>query len=92
MPTLKRSMILSCFLLLACILQAQTRTISGKVTSLTNEAQPGASVIIKGKSKGVALAANGTFSISAPASAVKLVVSNVGFDIMKKVFEPMFQK
>lgn len=32
MPTLKRSMILSCFLLLAAIVQAQTRTISGKVT------------------------------------------------------------
>ena len=84
MPTLKRSMILSCFLLLACIVQAQTRTISGKVTSVANEAQPGASVIIKGKSKGVATDANGTFSISAPSGAVTLVVSTVGFATMEK--------
>ena len=77
-------MILSCFLLLACIVQAQTRTISGKVTSLTNEAQPGASVIIKGKSKGVATDANGAFSIIAPSGAVTLVVSTVGFATMEK--------
>ena len=84
MPTLKKSMILFCFLLLSCIVQAQTRTISGKVTSITNEAQPGASVIIKGKSKGVATDANGTFSIIAPSGAVTLVVSTVGFATMEK--------
>lgn len=78
-------MILSCFLLLACMVQAQTRTISGKVTSVANEVQQGASVVVKGKSKGVATDANGSFSISVPSGAVTLVVSNVGFATMEKI-------
>ncbi len=85
MLTLKKSMIFSCFLLLACIMQAQTRTISGKVTSVSNEAQQGASVVVKGKSKGVATDANGIFSITVPSGAVTLVVTEVGFATMEKI-------
>ncbi len=84
MLTLKRSMIFSCFLLLACIVQAQTRTISGKVTSATNEAQQGVSVVLKGKSKGVATNANGIFSITVPSGAATLVVSEVGYTTLEK--------
>lgn len=88
MPTLKKSVIFCCSFFIACIVQAQTRTISGKVTSLTNEVQPGASVVVKGKSKGVATDANGTFSIIAPSGSVILVVSNVGFATMEKNVAP----
>lgn len=80
----KKSIILPCFIFLTCVVHAQTRTISGKVTTLSNEAQPGASVVVKGKSKGVATDANGTFSITVPSGDVILIVSNIGFATMSK--------
>ena len=46
--------------------QAQTRTITGKVTSTNNEAQPGASVAVKGTTKGTVTDANGSYSLSVP--------------------------
>lgn len=52
--------------------------VTGKVTSATGEAIAGASVNIKGSSVGVATAADGTFSINVPDSAV-LVISSIGF-------------
>ena len=66
-------------------MQAQTRVISGKVTSATNEPQQGASVIIKGKSRGIATDANGTFSITVPSGAVTLLVTNIGFATTEKI-------
>ena len=85
MLTLKKSMIFSCFLLLACIVQAQTRTIAGKVTSVSNAAQQGVSVVVKGKSKGVTTDANGIFSITVPSGVVTLVATEVGFTTMEKI-------
>ncbi len=65
-------------------MQAQTRNISGRVTSAANEAQPGATVVIKGQKKGVITDINGNFSIAAPTGNVSIVVSNVGFATVEK--------
>jgi len=63
----------------SCIAFAQTRQISGKVTSSDNEsALAGVTVKIKGTSNGVATDANGSFNISAPSNAT-LVFTYVGY-------------
>ena len=66
-------------------LQAHTRVIKGKVTSSTNEVQPGASVIVKGTNKGTVTDANGTYSLSVPNGDVTVVVSIIGFNTMEKL-------
>ncbi|MGN6510397.1 MAG: carboxypeptidase-like regulatory domain-containing protein, partial [Chitinophaga sp.] len=64
-------------LLLPQIAGAQS-TITGKVTDSTGKAIEFASVQVKGTTKGAYTAANGSFSIAAPADAV-LIVSSMGF-------------
>lgn len=71
------------FLLMAVILaigqlQAQQRTVTGKVTNEKGEGVPNASVIIKGSTMGTTTSSDGTFSISIPADAHTLVISSVG--------------
>lgn len=66
-------------------LQAQTRVITGKVTSSTNEVQPGASVIVKGTNKGTVTDANGNYNLSVPNGDVTVVVSIIGFNTMEKL-------
>lgn len=61
------------------IMMAQQKTISGKVTGENGAAISGASVLVKGTSTGTQTAADGTFSISAPDNATKLVISSVGY-------------
>lgn len=72
------------FLCITGAMYAQTRTITGVVTSAAGVAQPGASVVVKGKANGAATDVNGKFSINVPAGAVTLVVSNVGFTPQEK--------
>jgi TonB-linked SusC/RagA family outer membrane protein len=60
-------------------LQAQTVQITGTVTSADDGMPiPGASVLVKGTSVGVATDIDGNYSISVPASATTLVFSFVG--------------
>jgi TonB-dependent starch-binding outer membrane protein SusC len=59
-------------------LQAQTRTISGKVTAEDGSPIPNASVIIKGTSSGTTTQSDGTWSMSIPANARILVISAIG--------------
>src|SRR6478609_1237186 len=61
-------------------LLAQNREITGKVTD-SKDGSPvsGASVQAKGTNQGVSTTADGTFTISVPASATKLTISSVGF-------------
>src|SRR5215831_1186557 len=71
------------FLLMAVILaigqlQAQQKTISGKVTDDKGQPVPNASVIIKGSTKGTTTSSDGNFSISVPANAHTIVISAVG--------------
>lgn len=72
------------FLAITGAMFAQTRTITGTVTSAAGVAQPGASVVVKGKANGAATDINGKFSINVPSGAVTLVVSNVGFTPQEK--------
>lgn len=57
---------------------AQSVTITGTVTSASNEAQPGVSILEKGTSNGAMTDANGKFSITVSADAI-LVFSSIGF-------------
>ncbi|MFM9910950.1 MAG: SusC/RagA family TonB-linked outer membrane protein [Chitinophagaceae bacterium] len=84
MPKLKRLTLLSCFLLLVSMAHSQSRTITGKVTSASNEPLVGATVLVKGNSRGVATDVSGRFSISVPSGPVTLVVSNIGFAPVEK--------
>ena len=60
--------------------QAQDRTVSGRVIDrTTNEGLPGATVLVKGTTIGGATNADGSFSISVPASANTLQIRSVGY-------------
>lgn len=74
------SIALVCLLFCTQVLNAQNKTISGKVTD-SKDGSPisGASVQPKGTRKGVTTGANGTFTISVDAKVSKLVISSVGY-------------
>jgi TonB-dependent starch-binding outer membrane protein SusC len=77
---LVRTALSLCCLLIMVMANAQTRTITGKVTD-TKDGTPvqGASVISKGTKKGTTTDANGAFSLVVDANATALVFSSVGF-------------
>ncbi len=58
---------------------AQNRTVTGKVTDEKGAAVANASVLIKGTTKGVTTANDGSFSITVAPSAKVLVISSVNF-------------
>jgi TonB-linked SusC/RagA family outer membrane protein len=67
-------------MLVVCLqLLAQTRTITGRVTDAQGNGVPNASVTIKGTNSGTTTNADGSYTISVPASARTLVISSVGF-------------
>jgi TonB-linked SusC/RagA family outer membrane protein len=78
-----RNFLLIVFLLLGASLGravAQDRTISGRVVDRsTNEGLPGVTVLVKGTQIGGATNADGSFSLSVPASATTLRISSVGY-------------
>ena len=82
-------------LLLAGAGLAQDLSIKGKVQSADGYL-PGASILIKGTSRGSTTDANGDFTLSAPAKAI-LVVSFIGYKTMeipvgsKTVFDIMLE-
>ncbi len=57
---------------------AQDKTVTGKVTDANGAPVAGASVMVKGTSRGTATLSDGSFSIKAPAGA-SLVITSVGF-------------
>lgn len=61
-------------------LQAQTRTISGKVTDDAGAPIPNASILIKGTATGTTSKEDGTFSLSVPQEARTLIFSAIGYD------------
>ena len=72
------------FLLLVSLLlqhaQAQTRSISGKVTDRgTGQGLPGVTVLAKGTVVGTSTNAEGGFSLEVPVSATTLVFSYIGY-------------
>ncbi|WP_119845698.1 TonB-dependent receptor [Reichenbachiella sp. MSK19-1] len=77
---LKRLMSLSLMLVaLVCFsVQAQDRSIRGKVTSTTGEELPGVSVLVKGTSNGTVTDISGDYSLSVGADAQTVVFSFIG--------------
>ncbi len=72
--------LLVCFLLLGWIrLQAQSRVVTGKVTSPENEGIPGVNVLLKGATTGTVTTADGTYQLTLPATAKTLVFSFIGY-------------
>jgi TonB-dependent starch-binding outer membrane protein SusC len=76
---LKKS-VLPLLLMTSQLLWAQDKTVTGKVTD-SKDGSPvvGASVLVKGTSKGTTTKADGSFSISVSESAKTLTISSVGF-------------
>jgi TonB-linked SusC/RagA family outer membrane protein len=60
-------------------LLAQTRTVTGVISDQSGETLPGASVQIKGTTKGVIADNNGKYSITVSGDKVSLVISFVGY-------------
>jgi iron complex outermembrane receptor protein len=58
---------------------AQNKTVTGRVTDASGKGVAGASVIVKGQSRGVVTTEDGTYTISVPANASTLTISSVGF-------------
>ena len=54
-------------------------TITGRVTSETNEGLPGVNVVIKGTSQGTTTDMNGDYSLNAPDANATLVFSYIGY-------------
>ncbi len=72
---------LLCALLMLCQLavQAQERTVSGKVTDAAGAPVPGASVTVKGSALGTSTGIDGSFTLNVPAATKTITVSAVGF-------------
>jgi hypothetical protein len=60
-------------------INAQNRLITGTVTDQNSTPVPNASVLAKGTKSGVTTDANGTFSISVPASVNTLEISSLNY-------------
>ncbi|OUJ75536.1 SusC/RagA family TonB-linked outer membrane protein [Hymenobacter crusticola] len=59
---------------------AQDRTISGRVTDRgTGQGLPGVTVLVKGTTVGASTNSEGTYSLSAPASATTLTFTSIGY-------------
>ncbi len=67
------------FMLSAILAMAQTRELSGTVKDAANNPVVGATVKVVGKPNVTSTDANGNFSFSVPAGALKLEISSVGF-------------
>jgi TonB-linked outer membrane protein, SusC/RagA family len=66
-------------ILCSCIVQAQNRNVSGRVTSQEDgEPLPGVNVVVRGSVVGTVTDADGRFSLSVPSSEAVLVFSFVG--------------
>ncbi|AXE18542.1 SusC/RagA family TonB-linked outer membrane protein [Runella rosea] len=76
---MKRRLLLLMLLGMSMLGRAQTKTISGKVTSPENEGVPGVNVLIKGTNVGTATKADGTYQISVPDKSGTLVFSFIGY-------------
>ena len=61
----------------------QTQEVTGTIVDENNTALPGASVIIKGTSKGAVADFDGNFTINVPDGATSLVVSYIGYKTME---------
>ncbi|MEJ0106273.1 MAG: carboxypeptidase-like regulatory domain-containing protein [Bacteroidota bacterium] len=75
-----RFKILLLFMLIANIVSAQTRQLSGLVTDATNTGVPSATVKVKGSTIHTLTGTDGKFTLSAPSGNIFLEISSIGFD------------
>ena len=66
-------------LLLAGQVNAQDKTVAGKVTGSDGAPLSNVTILVKGSTSGTQTTADGNFSLRVPANATKLVFSSVGF-------------
>ncbi|ALD20286.1 SusC/RagA family TonB-linked outer membrane protein [Hymenobacter sp. DG25A] len=79
---MKKILFMSILLMVGLLQQAfaQDRAISGRVTDRTSgEGLPGVTVLAKGTTAGASTNADGTYSLSVPASATVLTFSSIGY-------------
>lgn len=76
---MKKKLLLLLLLGMTQLVRAQTKSISGKVTSPENEGIPGVNVLLKGTNVGTATKADGTYQISVPDKVGTLVFSFIGY-------------
>ena len=79
---MKKSILLVFALVMTLLqqVQAQDRTISGKVTDRgTNQGLPGVTVLVKGTTVGTSSNSDGAYSLSVPSNATTLSFSFIGF-------------
>ncbi len=70
------------------VLQAQTRQITGTVTSAEDGTTiPGASIVVQGTTLGTVTDSEGNFTLSVPANANTLVISYVGYETQTTAIE-----
>lgn len=74
----KLTLLLSLMLVATFSLLAQ-RTVVGKVTDASGDPLPGAHIVVKGTTTGVASDANGNYSIEVPSNGTTLVMTYTGF-------------
>ena len=61
------------------LVQAQTRTVTGKVTDARGTGLPGVTVVVQGTTQGISTDAEGNYSVAAP-DAATLVFSSIGYE------------
>jgi len=77
-------MMLVCMFMLPYGAWAQTSTITGKVTSISNgESLPGVSILLKGTNTGTVTDFDGNFSLKVPAKGGILVFSFIGYQTLE---------
>ena len=86
---MKAKIFLFIALIISVLVNAQERTITGKVTDETGQALPGVSISIKGKMKGTTCDLNGKYSIQVEAKDV-LIFSFVPSSLLYKSSHPLF--
>jgi TonB-linked SusC/RagA family outer membrane protein len=76
---MRKILLLMALVLLFTQAFAQTRTVKGRITDPQGNAVANASVAVKGSNTGTTTAADGSYSLTVPASATALIVTSVGF-------------
>jgi len=76
---LKKALLLQFLVLFSCLLFAQQKTVTGKITDADGKGIQGINIAIKGSSVATATDENGAFSIVVPANESVLRISGTGY-------------
>jgi TonB-linked SusC/RagA family outer membrane protein len=82
---LKKALLCSLLMLFCCTAMAQNISVSGKITDEKGQSLPGATIMVKGTTRGISTDLNGNFTIAAGKADV-LVISVIGYS---KLEEPV---